>query len=153
MPRDIARMKARRKVYYAENKDAINARRRAKRLANPQAYRDQVNAYRDRNRPRFRAVQKAWIERNRQHVREYNRDFKAKLIGVSSAWYEAQYRAQLGKCAICGDRHERLCIDHHHRTQKARALLCAHCNRGLGYFRETPHNMRAAAAYVERFSQ
>lgn len=55
-------------------------------------------------------------------------------------------------CAICGyefgqklgDYH----IDHCHQTGVVRGILCGRCNRGLGYFRDTPDFLRQAATYL-----
>lgn len=57
--------------------------------------------------------------------------------------------AQQGRCAIC----QRLfdgtpCLDHCHVSGKARGLLCDHCNRGLGYFRDRPEVLLKAAEYL-----
>ena len=55
-------------------------------------------------------------------------------------------------CAICGyefgqklgDYH----IDHCHQIGNVRGILCDRCNRGLGYFRDTPTFLRQAAIYL-----
>ena len=64
---------------------------------------------------------------------------------------------QGGLCAICGQPPKpdgvraagRLHVDHDHVTGAVRALLCNECNRALGYLRDDPNLMRAAAEYVE----
>ena len=42
------------------------------------------------------------------------------------------------------------CVDHDHKTNKIRGLLCNSCNRGLGYFRDDIRMVRKAAKYLER---
>jgi hypothetical protein len=56
-------------------------------------------------------------------------------------------------CAICGKTNpgsRRLHIDHCHTTNKTRDLLCGNCNRGLGYAKDNPNTLRAAACYLRK---
>ena len=57
--------------------------------------------------------------------------------------------AQNGKCAICGELHRTLCVDHDHKTDVIRGGLCHACNLGLGYFKDDPARLHAAATYIE----
>jgi hypothetical protein len=67
--------------------------------------------------------------------------------------YDDLYRSQNGKCAICQTSQEnlskRLCLDHCHKSGKARQLLCGHCNRILGYFYENIDYIKNAIKYLE----
>jgi phage/plasmid primase-like uncharacterized protein len=51
------------------------------------------------------------------------------------------------ECVICGAR-EALVVDHDHVTGKVRGMLCNHCNRGLGHFRDDPQLLEFAAQYL-----
>ena len=51
------------------------------------------------------------------------------------------------ECVICGSK-ERLVVDHDHVTGKVRGMLCNHCNRGLGHFRDDPMLLEFAAQYL-----
>ena len=71
--------------------------------------------------------------------------------------YVSLAEAQGGRCAICRqpethrDRSgsvQPLGVDHDHRTGKVRGLLCHSCNTALGYFRDDPALLTAAAEYV-----
>lgn len=55
---------------------------------------------------------------------------------------------QNNRCAICGDP-DPTDLDHCHRTGKIRWLLCRHCNRGLGAFRDSPDLLRKAASMLD----
>ena len=85
-------------------------------------------------------------QRNRDLWRFYN-------ITVDD--YERLYEAQHGVCKICGRAEETkrfkwLSVDHNHRTQTVRGLLCAHCNRGIGAFREEVRLLQKAIEYLSR---
>ena len=67
--------------------------------------------------------------------------------------FDALLASQGGGCAICGYRVKpggrRLNVDHDHKTGVVRGLLCARCNRGLGWFSDDPQRLKAAAVYLE----
>jgi len=48
---------------------------------------------------------------------------------------------------ICGSQ-EKLVVDHNHNTNKVRGLLCNHCNRGLGHFRDNTETLLKAIDYL-----
>ena len=59
----------------------------------------------------------------------------------------AKLKAEVTQCVICGAE-EKLVVDHDHKTGKIRGLLCNHCNRGLGHFRDDPTLLEFAAQYL-----
>jgi hypothetical protein len=116
--------------YAAKNREIINEKNRARRKvvsADPEA-REKLN---------FRR--------------------RAKGIGITKKQWEKMFDSQGHVCAICrGDNpgtprgwH----LDHCHKTKKIRFILCTHCNRGLGGFRDDPDLMRRAADALEEFNQ
>ena len=59
-------------------------------------------------------------------------------------------------CAICGVTHRnrrKLAIDHDHRIRRIRAVLCARCNQGLGYFLDNPILLENAAEYLRLWAR
>jgi Recombination endonuclease VII len=70
-------------------------------------------------------------------------------------FFVAQFKvAQKGRCAICRipeteAPRKRLVLDHDHVTGRPRALLCHHCNVGLGHFKDSRHLLAMASAYLE----
>lgn len=59
----------------------------------------------------------------------------------------AEIKATTTECVICGVR-EPLVVDHDHTTGQVRGMLCNHCNRGLGHFRDDPMLLEFAAQYL-----
>lgn len=79
------------------------------------------------------------------------------LYGISLEEYDQRWQEQHGCCALCGDFHELLFVDHDHRCcpgirscgKCLRKMLCDNCNRGIGCFKDNPKVLRLAADYVE----
>lgn len=60
-----------------------------------------------------------------------------KIVEDARPYYEAMFKAQNGKCAICEREaylNRRFDIDHDHRRMFIRGLLCIRCNRWLWPF-------------------
>ena len=51
------------------------------------------------------------------------------------------------QCVICGAE-EDLVVDHCHKTNVIRGMLCNHCNKGLGHFRDDPDLLEFARIYL-----
>ena len=100
--------------------------------------------------------QREWRQRNPDLAK--NSDLK-RCYKITLATYETMLDTQGGKCAICkgpertrdkdgGPR--RMPVDHDHKTGKVRGLLCTHCNRALGMFKDNIEILKAAVDYVVR---
>lgn len=62
-------------------------------------------------------------------------------------YYERQYRAQGGTCAVCW-RRKRLVVDHCQVQGTLRGLLCNGCNAALGVFDHDVDILQAAIDYL-----
>lgn len=67
--------------------------------------------------------------------------------GLSPEEIEQIRENQNGVCAICSEP-DPTDLDHCHETGRVRWLLCRHCNRGLGAFRDNPEFLEKAAALL-----
>ncbi len=56
-------------------------------------------------------------------------------------------KAEVKECVICGTEGD-LVVDHDHVTGAVRGMLCNHCNRGLGHFRDDPQLLEFARMYL-----
>lgn len=131
-------------------KFAAQARTRSKRFyeKNPDRAREigRKSALKQRSNPEKRAVINARKRAGGKHK-------------MSMEELDALFQAQGCKCAICGTQEPQGIggskgwnIDHCHKTNQVRFILCNHCNRGLGAFRDNPEFMRKAADLLENFN-
>jgi hypothetical protein len=108
-----------------------------------------------------RKARKNELRRGSERVRQYNRKKQLERYGVTVEQHDAMLEEQRGLCALCGNPPKpggiraasRLHLDHDHETGKPRQLLCNTCNQGLGYLKDDPALLRAAADYIERHRQ
>ena len=76
--------------------------------------------------------------------------------GLTEDQHNEMIKNQNGACAICNstdtgiERTKKLSIDHCHKTNKVRGLLCNWCNQGLGHFRDSPELLLNAIKYLSK---
>src|SRR5215471_11648820 len=69
--------------------------------------------------------------------------------GITTEQYTELYNKQEGKCKICNRWREVLSIDHCHKTNKIRGLICKECNMALGLFKDNLEVLKSAIQYLE----
>lgn len=91
----------------------------------------------------------AWGKKNPDKVAAQNRrQYMKKVWGLTPEVYDALKAAQ-PVCPICKTARTEA-RDHCHKTGACRGFLCDRCNRGLGYFDDSPERLRAAARHIEK---
>ena len=76
-------------------------------------------------------------------------------------WYRSQYKITLadynrmlleqgGACAVCGEKEEKLVVDHSHESGEVRELLCDGCNTSLGLLKEDLRRVEKLAEYIKK---
>lgn len=105
-------------------------------------------------------IEPRWITNKRLANREYHRLNPDKVwarqlkmkYGLTVDGWNGMFNNQNGCCAICHTHQsklaKRLQVDHCHRTQKIRGLLCASCNMALGLLKDNPLIIQHAAHYL-----
>lgn len=91
--------------------------------------------------------------------KRYNQSDKGKSCllkhryNISLEEYNSLLSKQNNVCAICGGINKRikLVVDHNHRTNKNRGLLCTKCNNGLAYL-ENPDFIFKATSYLSNYT-
>ena len=80
---------------------------------------------------------------------------RKKRYGLSKNAFWVMYKAQEGKCLICGEEEfpNKINVDHNHVTGQVRGLLCGLCNGGLGFFKDDAAKLRLAAEYLDKYTK
>jgi hypothetical protein len=119
------------------------AKKRAEYAKNPERYREQN---------RLRRLQN--LEKRRAYERDKHFQY---AYGITIAQRDAILSSQGGVCAICKSSEPSNVkgwhVDHCHATGKLRAILCHHCNCGIGHAKDSPEILRAMASYIEEHAK
>ena len=77
------------------------------------------------------------------------------LYGISLNEYQEKFIQQDGQCAICKKELELngkdTCVDHNHKNEKIRGLLCRWCNSGIGFFYDETKILLSAIDYLKYY--
>lgn len=99
-----------------------------------------------------------WHSRNPTEREELDRRDRLKSrYGITVGKYEDMLSTQEGKCLICKNIMDKVCIDHDHSCcfgskscgKCIRGLLCDLCNKGLGQFKDDPLQLESALNYLK----
>lgn len=77
------------------------------------------------------------------------------LYDLSVEKYDRMLEEQDNSCSICAKSFDDFqpVVDHDHETGDVRAVLCTHCNTGLGQFFDDAQTLQKAIDYLAKFSQ
>lgn len=118
------------------------------------AEREYQRQWRARNKERVRAYGAKWRANNRIAAASKGRVSNWKRHGIDPAAAQRALAAHNnGHCEICGCRKPGGAggwhVDHDHKTKTIRGILCAACNRALGYFKDNAAILEAALRYLK----
>lgn len=138
------------KEWRRQNAEALNAKIREDRLTNPEKYREWER------KKRYKNIDKS---RYREVLKKHN---------IATAEYESLVINSQGLCAICKREERRMSrnglttirlqLDHCHACKDngykgirvVRGILCAACNRAIGYFEDNVEFLKSAIQYLEQ---
>lgn len=106
-------------------------------------------AYNKRHVRSVRMNQRKWYKAHGNNY-HWQRILMPTGLPITSEDYTRIYKAQNGKCAnmFCAFR-GKLHVDHSHKTQFFRGLLCGNCNRALGICRDDTYMLMGLAVYLK----
>lgn len=103
-------------------------------------------SYGDENRDKVAAVRR----------RTARRRLLKSVYGISEAQYESLLLVCGGVCEACGKPDEygnKLCVDHCHKTDAIRGILCRKCNVALGLVGDDQETLKRMIAYLSESEQ
>jgi hypothetical protein len=117
-----------------------------------QRNREKSSKHYHKNIEQKRKYAREWAKENRTPEQKRRAMLKTKYGLTPESWQD-MFEAQGCKCAICESTDAGAKAgwntDHCHKSGRVRFILCAHCNRGLGAFKDNPDVMRRAARMLE----
>lgn len=97
---------------------------------------------------RRQASNTKWRHNNLVEFKKKQRSRWLKLYGLTVEDYEIMLNKQNRSCLICLSSDRRFHVDHCHKTNKVRGILCELCNKGLGQFKDDVGIIFKAAEYL-----
>jgi len=95
-----------------------------------------------RSRRNYKKTRELKLVKHRHHV------LKSRY-GMTIEDYYKLLEKQNNKCSICKlEAIKTLDVDHDHKTDQVRGLLCNNCNRGLGHFKDSPEILKQSYEYL-----
>jgi len=138
------------------------------RKHNPERQRENDRRWRRKNLSKARAKNRAWYKKNREYKLQQNRlwyekNYKKKEVKtrirlrkhrMTRQEHDLRLKEQQNRCAICRKLFLKTPhIDHCHKTNRNRGLLCDNCNPGLGHFFDSIKILGNAIKYLEKWNE
>lgn len=110
--------------------------------------------YQERNRKKITEQHKDWKLRNWERHTNYMKCYNLKKsYNLTLEEYEEILKKQEYKCKICKadiKGRKKAQIEHNHKTNKVRGILCVRCNTAIGLFKENIETMKLAIEYLQQ---
>lgn len=106
--------------------------------------------------PEFRAkYQRSWYKAHKKAANKQSakwaKDHPERMLQFQRRWkfglsFDEQKTLMSKPCMICNGKGTH--IDHDHKTNKVRGVLCNNCNTGLGMFKDSSELLTSACKYL-----
>ena len=94
---------------------------------------------------------KKYKEKNREYLKtQAFENYLKRAYGLTISRYNNMKSEQNNKCYLC-KLEKKLFVDHCHKSNNIRKLLCIKCNLYVGYYENSKHLFTQIGQYVENF--
>jgi hypothetical protein len=107
----------------------------------------QCRAYSAGSKPKRNGRLRAWRKGNPSAAHALDRRRHLSRYGLTTEQFDAMVAIQDGRCNLCRRKID-LVIDHCHKTQRIRGLLCLRCNTNLGWIETNLGITERIASYL-----
>ncbi|MBU0615832.1 MAG: endonuclease VII domain-containing protein [Nanoarchaeota archaeon] len=114
------------------------------------------NAQRRHKRAEYKKTEAGIISNKKYRKTEKSKELQEKSrlksrYGISFEEYDKMLENQRGLCSICFRKSKaKLHVDHCHKTDKVRGLLCGNCNRAIGLMKDDIEILKNAINYLSK---
>jgi hypothetical protein len=122
---------------------------------NPEKQKANKRKWYKNNWEKARKQSKNWRQNNPDRYRAHMTTSKLKKYNLTLESFEEKKLSQNNKCEICREplgRGFEVHIDHCHKTNNVRGILCIHCNTLLGRAKDSPNILKSALNYLEKYN-
>ena len=145
----------RKRLWVKNNKEKVAEIARRWQQKNKEKVAKFSRDYRERYKEVLKVRTQAYRSNNKEMFTGYARKRLLLQYNLTPIDYENLLKKQNYKCAICGSSNpgnthkKHFSVDHCHKTNKVRGLLCHKCNTSLGGFNDSPKLLKLAVCYLE----
>jgi Recombination endonuclease VII len=113
--------------------------------------------WRAKNREKVRQNIDAWRRANMAKSNAYRmKEYYKRKYGLTREGKQELLESQGNCCAACGsnspNHKQGWVVDHCHKSNRVRGILCQPCNLTLGKVKDSPDHLRKLADYLEKHS-
>ena len=141
--------------WYIKNRKRILKERKIYRLKNLKMIKKTKRKYYKKNKKEIIEKTCTYQEMNKDKLNKKRKNFRLKkLYNITLKEYNYLLKTQNGRCAICNGyekvKNRNLAVDHNHKTNKIRGLLCYRCNVLLGMAHDDINFLYKIIKYLKR---
>lgn len=126
------------------------------RKDHPEKIKRDNKQYRETHLEKMKKYDKQYREKYREKYWDKNKNRHLKRQhNITIEDYNKLFDQQKGRCGICRKHQSTLsralCVDHDHKTNRIRGLLCDKCNRAIGIFHDNIGELMASVKYLKKY--
>lgn len=120
-------------------------------------YKERRKEYNKNNREKILNYQKEYYKNHKEKLSQKEKERKLKkYYNISFKEKQERLKNQNNKCALCEENFDfikknSIHIDHCHKTNIVRGILCNNCNSGLGRFKDNIELLEKAILYLKKY--